>query len=303
MSKNLEIPKFTRRQAFATALAAAGSLATATPRSSRLSLEGYIFQNLAAREKKPLGDMLDDLFAAVPYAGFQNIELNHGFFTPALRDKVIALTRKHSLLMPSVYVGGGMHEEALADKTTASALEIGGLCKQFACTAVVNNPDTKPKNAPKTDEELDTQARLLNRLGKTLAGQGLHLRIHHHTVEMADNAREFRHILHHTDPQYVTLCVDVEHAEHGGMDPNVILREGGKRVTEIHVRNKVKTVPLEAFGPGDIDDVQIARTVKETGASPLVVIELTYHADTVITRDFRESLKMSRQYAEKTFAL
>src|SRR3954465_9137774 len=97
--------RLTRRQALGAALAGAAVAATSEP--SSLSLEGYIFQNLAAREKKPLLGMLDDLFAAVPYAGFKNIELNHGFFTPALRDKVLGLTRQYDLKMPSVYVGGG----------------------------------------------------------------------------------------------------------------------------------------------------------------------------------------------------
>ena len=85
-------------------------------------------------------------------------------------DRVIGLTRKHGLQMPSVYVGGGMHEQALADKTIANALEIGSLCKEFGCKAIVNNPDSKPLNALKTDEELALQATLLDRMGQTLAG-------------------------------------------------------------------------------------------------------------------------------------
>ncbi len=108
---------------------------------------------------------------------------------------------------------------------------------------------------------------------------------------MASDAREFRHILRNTDPKYVTLCVDIEHAEHGGMDPNLILREGGSRVTEVHLRNKLKTVPLDTFGPGDIDHDRVARTLDELKLKPLVVLELAYHGDTVITREFRENLK------------
>src|SRR5712671_2809839 len=97
----------TRRQAI---LAATVALGGAAPRKrSRLSLEGYIWQNYAAREKKPLLELLPELFATAPYAGFQNIELNDGFFGPLLKDRVIELTRSHKLLMPSVYVGGAMH--------------------------------------------------------------------------------------------------------------------------------------------------------------------------------------------------
>src|SRR5437899_1997501 len=80
----------TRRQALLAGTA--GLLSAANKGASRLSLEGYIWQNVASREKKPLAEMIGELFATAPYAGFRNIELNDGFFTPALRDKVIELT-------------------------------------------------------------------------------------------------------------------------------------------------------------------------------------------------------------------
>src|SRR5258708_4262610 len=292
---------FTRRQLMA---AAGGTLLQAAAgKASRLSLEGYIWQNLAAREKKPLASMIDDLFATAPDAGFQNVELNHGFFVPALRERVLRLTRKHGLQMPSVYVGGGMHEEALAEKTIASALEIGSLCKEFGCTAIVNNPDSKLQNALKTDKELALQARLIDRMGRMLAEKGLQLRLHHHAAEMLEDAREWRHILQHTDPKYVYMCIDLEHAHRSGVDPNVLLRESGRRTTEVHLRNKRNGVPTEAFGVGDIDHDRIAATLQELKLSPLLVIELAYHGDTEITRDFRENLRLSRVYTERTFGI
>jgi hypothetical protein len=100
----MNTPAMTRRQAL---IASAAGLLSAGPPPSRLSLEGYIWQNLAARAKKPLPEMIDELFATAPYAGFQSIELNDCFFGPLLKDRVIELTRTHKLSMPSVYVGGG----------------------------------------------------------------------------------------------------------------------------------------------------------------------------------------------------
>ena len=294
--------KLTRRQAIG-ATACGTLLHGASGKESRLSFEGYIWQNLAARAKKPLADMIDELFATAPYAGFENIELNHGFFSAGLRDRVIGLTRKYKLRMPSVYVGGGMHEEAMAEKTIASALEIGGICKEFGCTAIVNNPDSKPQNALKSEQELALQATLLNRMGQTLGERGMQLRVHHHAAEMLENAREWRHILQHADPKYVYMCIDLEHAHRSGVDPGVLLRESGKRTSEIHVRNQKNGIPTEAFGEGDIDHVRIAAILRELNVNPLVVVELAYHADTEITRDFRESLRLSRIYAKKTFGV
>lgn len=291
----------TRRQAILAGGAAI--LNAADTKVSRLSMEGYIWQNYASREKKPLADLLDDLFAGAVFAGFRNIELNDGFFTPALKERVIALTASNRLLMPSVYVGGSMHEADLADKTIARALEIGTLCKPFRCEAIVHNPNTKPANGRKTDAELTVQAESLNRMGRSLAQQGLQLRVHHHTAELVEEMREWRHILRHTDPKAVTLCLDLEHAQHGGVDPNALLREAGSRVTEVHLRNKKKETPLEAFEDGDIDHHEIAATLKRLNLRPLIVIELAYHADTVVTRSLRDDLKVSRIYAERVFNL
>jgi inosose dehydratase len=297
----MTISGMTRRQALLVATAAVG---VAAPRKqSQLSLEGYIWQNYAAREKKPLAELLPELFATAPYAGFRYIELNDGFFRAPLKDRVIELTRAHKLLMPSVYVGGTMHERKPADETIARALEIGGLCKEFGCKAIVHNPATKPAPGRKSDEELAVQAESLNRMGRTLAEHGLELRAHHHTAELVDGAREWRHILHNTDPRHVTLCLDLEHAFHGGFDPNSLLREAGSRVTEIHLRNKKKETPLEALEDGDIDHYQIAATLRKLRLAPLIVIELAYHADTVVTRPLKEDLRLSRIYAEKVFGL
>src|SRR4029078_213306 len=104
-------------------------------------------------------------------------------------------------------------------------------------------------------------------------------------------------------PRHVTLCLDLEHAYHGGQDPNALLREAGGRVTEIHLRNKKIETPLEAFEDGDIDHYKIAATMKSLKQNPLVVIELAYHDDTIITRSFKENLRVSRLYAQKVFAL
>jgi len=225
----MNTPAISRRQAL---LTCASVLATAAAKSrSRLSLEGYIWQNYASREKKPLVELIGELFETAPYAGFQNIELNDGFFGPQLKNRVIELTRTHKLSMPSVYVGGTMHDRDLADKTIARALEIGALCREFGCEAVVHNPNTKPAPGRKTDAELAIQADSLNRMGRSLADHGLQLRVHHHTAELVEDAREWRHILHSTEPKHVTLCLDLEHAQHGGMDPNALLREAGSRVT------------------------------------------------------------------------
>ena len=290
----------TRRQAL---LSMAGSLLLARASGSRMSVEGYIFQQYAERQKKPLKDVLEEVFSMAHSAGFHNIELNQGFFEPDMREKAIVLLKANQLNMPSVYVGGAMHNREDAAATSAKALEIALLCKPFGCVAVVNNPSPKPASIQKTDRELTLQASALNDLGQILKRNGFELRIHHHTPELVDNAREWRHILRNTDPKYVALCLDLDWAHQGGFKPLDLLKEAGPRVHEIHVRSSKDKLWLEDLEDGDIDYREIAAFLKKEKIKPLVVVELAYRQNTTISRLLGEDLRLSRVYAEKIFGI
>jgi inosose dehydratase len=290
----------TRRQAL---LTVGGAILFPGSSGSRLSVEGYIFQQYAERQKKQLGDVLSEVFGMAHAAGFHNIEINQAFFTPELRERTLNRLKENQLRMPSVYVGGAMHTRDEAAATTARALEIAEICKPFGCTAVVNNPTPKPADAQKTDEELTVQASALNDLGQVLRYNGFELRIHHHTPELVDNAREWRHILNHTDPKYVALCLDLDWVHQGGLKPLDLLREARTRVHEIHVRNAKDKLWLEALEDGDIDYREIAAFMKQENLKPLVIVELAYRANTVVVRPLGEDLRLSRIYAEQVFGL
>jgi inosose dehydratase len=196
-----------------------------------------------------------------------------------------------------------MHEKSLADQTIASVLETGESCKPFGCEAVVNNPSPKPAHAEKTDEELTVQADSLNRMGRALKEKGFELRVHHHTPELVNNAREWRHILHNTNPSYVTLCLDLDWVHQGGFKPLDLLKEAGARVKEVHVRNSKDKLWLETLEDGDVNYREIAEYFKEENLQPLIVVELAYRDSTPVTRPLGDDLRLSRIYAEKVFGI
>jgi inosose dehydratase len=270
---------------------------------SRLSMEAYIFQQYASRQGKTLGNVLNEVIPMAHTAGFRNIELNAEFFTPEIRDRTLDLVRSNKLSMPSVYVGGVMHEEAPAAETIQRSVEIGNLCKPFGCVAVVHNPSPKPKSAEKTADELALQAKLLNQMGRALAQSNLSLRVHHHTPEMVNNAREWRYILRNTDPQQVSLCMDLDWVHQGDQDPLALLKEAGERVTEIHVRNSRNKLWLESVENGDVDYREVARYLKSSSIAPLIVVELAYAAKTEVTHPLTEDLRRSRIYTEQIFGV
>lgn len=284
---------------------AASALAAFAPtrQKSELAVEGYIFQQYAQKLNKPLEAVLTEVLAMPRDAGFTNIELNSGFFPPGDRERTLSIIRSQHLRMPSLYVGGALHEKTSADKTISDALQFGNLCEPFGCKAIVTNPDPKHGDVEKTDSELNVQAESLNRMGRTLAEHGFQLRVHHHTPQLIDNAREWRHILAHTDPQYVYICVDVDWAYEAGFEPIPFLREVKDRLSEIHVRSARNKIWLEDLEDSDIDYRAVAAYLKQANLNPLIVVELAYRPKTAVTRSLVEDLRLSRQYAEQIFGL
>ncbi len=295
------VPNFlpTRREA----LLALSTLRPSQHSGSRMSVEGYIFQQYASRQKKPLSEIVEEVFGMARQAGFHNIEINQAFFEERMRSRTLSSLQANHLRMPSVYVGGPMHEERLAEQTLARALEIAGLCRPFGCSAVVTNPDPKPGQARKTDDELAVEARSLNRVGQALKNEGYELRVHHHTPQLIENGREWRYIEQNTDPRYVALCLDLDWVHQAGLEPLDLLREAGRRTREIHVRNSRNKLWLESFEDGDIDYRPIAVYLKEQKLEPLVVVELAYRENTPVTRPLAEDLRTSRIYAERIFGI
>lgn len=275
--------------------------AAAQPTHSRMSVEGYIFQQYMAQKKEKLADGLEEIFAMVRGAGFHNLELNDGYFAPDMSDRIVALVQSNDLRMPSAYVGGAMHDEALAEKTIANSLDIARLFKKLGCGAIAGDPSPKQGGVEKTDAELATQAAMLNKLGKALADEGFQYWVHNHDAEMKSNAREWWSNLKRTEPAYVWMCIDLDWVHRGDQDPLTLLRAAGKRVACLHLRNSTNKLWLESLTDGDIDYRAIAAYLKSAHLQPLLMVELAYRPNTVVTRPLEEDLRLSRIYAEQVF--
>jgi sugar phosphate isomerase/epimerase len=277
-----------------------GTLLAASP-SSRFSVEVYIWLQLLNCQHRSLSDGLPEIFSSAKAAGFRNIELTDVFFTPDLSARSLSLLQANQLRTPSVYVHGAMHEMTAGAETEQRALSVLALAKPAGCRAIVCNPEPKAAGE-KTDQELDTQAMLVNRLGRKLSAEGANLRLHNHKVELHANAREWRYMLNHTDPKVVSICLDIDWVKQAGYEPMDLLREADSRVSEIHIRSSRNLVWQESVeGGGDVDYKPIATFLKKQRLEPLVVVELAYAEGTTVSRTLEDDLRRSRVFAEQTF--
>jgi inosose dehydratase len=280
-----------------------GNEASAAHYAPKLSVEVYIWIQRLASEKKTLAEGVEEVLASFHGAGYRRVELNQDFFQPDLRERTLALLAKHKLAPETLYAGTTMHERAAAKKSVKEVLDLARLLKPHGTRIIVTNPSPKPQQAQKTDEELETQARYVDQLGAELLQQGIKLAVHHHTPELVDNAREWRHLLKHTNPRQVFCCVDVHWAYRGGQDVMTFLRETGDRLVEVHLRNSKQGVWMEDFGPGDIDYQKVADYLRGISFNGYLIVELAYEKGTQITRPLDEDLRLSREYTEKVFGL
>ncbi len=291
-----------RREWLTSALAAPG-LVSSSPYKPRLAAAFYVWTQQFSAQKKPLVEGLPEALGAIRRAGYRAVELMAQCFQPDVCDVTLKALRDYRLELPSVYNGGPMHTAEEAEQTIAETLRLAAAAKAAGAYLLNFNPSPKPGRERKSDEELDAQARNVNALAEKLRLQGYRLHLHHHDPEMAENAREWRHLARHTDAELVGFCIDVDWVRRGGQDPLEILREAGPRLVSLHLRNSREGVWTEDFGEGDIDYRAVAAYLRQIGFQGLLIVELAYRKETRITRSLEENLRLSRAFAEKIFGL
>lgn len=269
----------------------------------KLSVQNYIWIQQLDSEKKTLAEGVDEVLSSFHQAGYRRVELGSGFFTPELRDRTLALLETYKLVPETLFPNTTMHEATAAEKSVNDALELARLLKPHGTRVIIINPSPKPDKAPKTDEELNIQAGYVSQLGDELHQLGMKLALHHHTPELADNQREWRHLMKHTAPNRVYCCIDVHWAYRGGQDVMTFIRAAGDRLLVLHLRNSKQGVWMEDFSPGDVNYEQVANYLHAIKFNGYLVVELAYEKGTQMTRSLTEDLSLSRLYTEKVFGL
>jgi inosose dehydratase len=234
-------------------------------------------------------------------AGYRAIELTHSFFDAGNAVRTARLLEQHRLKVPVVFCGGPMHKAEQALASIARAIDIAERARPFGLVALSFSAAGKRAEQRKTDQELAAQSLALDRLGEELHNRGLRLFIHPDPDQMRENAREWRHILIHTDRQLVELCVDAHRVYRSGQDLMQLLNECGGRLAELHLRNSKNGVCLERLGEGDIDYEPVAAYLRKTRFRGYLTVELAWEKETGIRRPVVERLRMSREYAETIF--
>lgn len=289
----------TRREAAGTLLVFPSARAAARY-APLIATQSYVWTQVFDREKKSLADGVGEMMAACRRAGYRRIELVSRFLDPPVLDKTADALRRERLQLCGIYADGPMHEPALAEKTTASVLKYAATAKNLGAKYVTSNPHPKRGRIAKTDAELATQAQHVEQLTRELKSRGIRLLLHHHDPEMADGAREWRHLLKHTSAD---ICIDVDWVIQGGQQPLELIGKTGPRLASLHLRNARGKAWTEWLGEGDYDYSPIAAQLRRQGFAGYLIVELALRPETTMTRSLEENLRRSREWIERRFNL
>lgn len=267
-----------------------------------LAVQGYVWQQALSRERRTIADGVGDVIGSLAEAGYHTVELTSAFFTEELAPRSLALLDKHRLKLAVVYNGGDMHEPAAARRTIEDTLALAERVKAAKIQGVSFNASPKRNRERKTDAELEIQTRAIGELGRRLHQRGLRLLVHQHAPELAENGREWRHMLRGTNASDVGICLDVHWVLRGGLDPMTLLEEVGPRAGSLHLRNSKGGVWLEELADGDLDYSKVAAYLRKNRFQGWLVVELAWEEGTKITRGLTENLRRSREWAERQFS-
>ena len=293
-----------QRREFITTLAAASTAMAAPGYEPIIAAQAYVFNQAYARLNQRMEDRISEVLEILAGSGYRTLELTSQFFTADNASNTAQALMLGRMKCPVVYNGGIMHTADGAKQSIQQTLELAKRVKAaHPITGLNFNANPKPDGEAKTDAELGVQAENLNKLAKELKKMSVRLMIHQHAPEMANNAKEWRHVLANTDPKLVDICLDVHWVLRGGQDPMTLLKECSSRLASLHLRNSKNSVWSEDFGDGDINYSLVADHLKSIGYKGYLVVELAWDKATESTRSLDENMKRSREYTEKIFGV
>lgn len=250
--------------------------------------------------KRPGNDImpiLPSIFEDLEYAGFDGIELMHlTLRANEAVERIAELKQKHHLAVIGSSFAGAMWDrtqhQAVLDDAELILPRLAKLGGRTLGTSVGPSPK------PKTEQQLDDQAELLRNLTALCRKHGVVLNLHNHTYEIANNLYDLKGTLARIPD--AKLGPDLGWLIRGGVDPVGFIRQYGKQIVFLHIRDyKKETGWSEAVGEGAMDYAAIGAALHQAAFQGDAVVELAHERNLQPTRPIRESLKLSRACVKK----
>lgn len=178
-------------------------------------------------------------------AGYAGCEMNHKF--PRDPDVLKNELTKRNLSLASAWFSTYFTEEGREQETIDGFITHMNFLKTVGAKVIVVcecghciQGDDKPVFSEKpifTDKQWARLFSGLEELGRIARENDMEIVFHHHMGTGVQNQNEVDMLMEGTDPELVSLLVDTGHMTFSGGDPLQLIKDHGKRVKHVHLKD------------------------------------------------------------------
>ena len=232
---------------------------------------------------------LPEILAQIASAGYNGFEIGAQHLDISQPQAVRRLVADHGLEVVGVHVGGEIHDPQSVQEALDNLERIVAFAAQVGASFV---PFSGRAKSGKTEAECQHQADGLNRIGQLCRDHGITLCYHNHYWEIENECAELRYLCQHTDPDLVSLCLDVGWVERAGGSPIEAARAFLDRIAYFHLKDTKGDEWMEV-GSGTVDFPELLQVIQQRQDWWLVVEQ------DETRRTPAESARMSYQYLQQ----
>lgn len=254
--------------------------------------------------------MFEQSAKEIAYLGYDCME-NFAFIGDFLKPEVAReIGEKYNCPLVNVYghFSTDVEKEVeIAKKQIDFLAAVGG--KWFNCQSGV--PSDRPEDFDDTvlkPEGVMAMCEISNRVGKYAKEKGITLCFHPHAATYVFTREQIDFFAEHSDPEYVSFCIDTAHSTLAGIDPVELCRTYGKRIAYMHLKDvdpehvpegpRGKMGAFRALGLGTVNFKGVINALKEHGYDGVLCVELdnpeicNFHSAMVSREYIRNVLKL-----------
>jgi len=265
---------------------------------------------IKSKEPELAKQMLEAAFRECKYLGYDYVE-NFAFIRDFYPDpqELIDLQKKCDVKLVNLYGHFTFDEESsleTAKKQVEFLAAIGG--KWYNCQNAGFGDDGPPER-PTNPDMVNTMCRITNKLGEYAKTLGVTVCFHPHYGTCVFSQSDIDMFAANTSPDYVSFCIDTAHTTLAGVDPAALIKQLGRRVQYMHLKDvdtyalskaegTAKMGTFRALGLGTVDFPAVKAALEDIGFDGVMCVEL----DQPVISNYT-SAEISRKYIKLALGL
>ena len=250
----------------------------------KVAYTGWTWVN--SREPEVGKRQLEASFRECKFLGYDYVE-NFAFIRDFFEDpqELVNMIKANNVNLVNLYGHFSFDVEKEIDtakKQVEFLAAVGG--KWYNCQNAGFGDDGLTER-PTNPEMIDKMCYVANTVGEYAKSLGVTLCFHPHYGTCVFSQSDIDYFAAHTNPDYVSFCIDTAHTTLAGMDPVKLIAQLGSRIAYMHLKDvdtytlsktegPAKMGTFRALGHGTVNFPAVKAALEEVGYDGVLCVEL-----------------------------